>query len=221
MSDCRLKKIYEAGSKLFINQGYSNTQIRHIVKETGISTGALYSMFTEKKAILDFVLKCTIDHKFIDSNLEFPLSVDSFSGLEEEIKATLDKNDFAQHLSNGAKDYDFKSMVSDAFDVMAQFNVGCLILENRSKEYETLTEYYIKCREKFFKTFAEYITIYIKQNKVRQLDKPLYSIRLMMEILSWWAMDVHFKSLEDNKAVPMNLAKEVCLDNILNAYAIK
>ena len=64
----RIKAIADAAAKLFLQQGYSKTQISHIAKAVGVSVGTIYLDFVGKKEILHFVLKCTIDPDFINAN---------------------------------------------------------------------------------------------------------------------------------------------------------
>ena len=61
MVDVRLRTIFEEASKLFINKGYARTQISYIANASGISVGAIYTLFVSKKAIFDFVLKSIMD----------------------------------------------------------------------------------------------------------------------------------------------------------------
>ena len=46
------EKIIEVTRRLFIEQGYSATTIRQILKETGLTTGSLYHFFRNKEDIL-------------------------------------------------------------------------------------------------------------------------------------------------------------------------
>ena len=102
----RIKSITDAAACLFLQQGYSKTQISHIAKAVGVSVGTIYLDFTGKKEIMHFVLKCTIDPAFINRNFERPVTDDLFDGLEKDIVAVFEKtgNDFAKHLENNAAD---------------------------------------------------------------------------------------------------------------------
>jgi hypothetical protein len=40
---------------------------------------------------------------------------------------------------------------------------------------------------------------------------------LIIEILSWWTMDRRYTSFETTD-IPLELAKKICMDNILSAY---
>ena len=72
---------------------------------------------------MHFVLKCTIDPDFADREFERPITDELFSNVENEIVTLLDKtrNDFAIHLENDAADYSFEALISDAFDLLAQY----------------------------------------------------------------------------------------------------
>ncbi|MGB8450914.1 MAG: helix-turn-helix domain-containing protein [Anaerocolumna sp.] len=222
MKDYRFQKIYEEGSKLFINQGYSRTQIRDIVKVTGISTGALYSLFVSKKAILSFILKCTIEPDLIEYDFKLPIDEKSFPDLEKEIMKAFDDNNFkfGIHLENDAQNYSYEIMLSDAFDILAQYGVGCLFIENNPKESGILWNHYIEYRQKFFGTFSKYIQIFIERGAIRQLLYPQHCIRLMIETLSWWGMHVHLDAFEVKEKISVEVAKKVSIDSLIHSYKI-
>lgn len=51
----RIKSIADAATYLFLQQGYSKTQISHIAKSVGVSVGTIYLDFTGKKEIMHFI----------------------------------------------------------------------------------------------------------------------------------------------------------------------
>jgi hypothetical protein len=190
------------------------------VKVTGISTGALYSLFVSKKAILSFILKCTIEPDFIEYDFKLPINEDMFPDLEKEIiKAFTDNNiKFGSHLENNAKDYSYETMLSDAFDILARYGVGCLFIENNPKESELLWKHYIEYRQRFFDSFSKYIQIYIERGTIRQLLYPQHCIQLMIETLSWWGMHVHLDAFEVKEKISVEVAKEVSIDSLIHSY---
>ena len=72
---------------------------------------------------MHFILKCTIDPSFVEREFERPITDDLFAGLDNEIITTFEKsgNDFASHLQGDLADYDFETLISDAFDILAQY----------------------------------------------------------------------------------------------------
>lgn len=215
----RIKSIADAATYLFLQQGYSKTQISHIAKAVGVSVGTIYLDFTGKKEIMHFVLKCTIDPEFINRDFERPITDDLFVGLENDIVAVFEKtgNDFAKHLVNDAADYDLETLVSDAFELLAQYAVGCLFIEKNQFDFKFLAEHYRIYRKKFLETMTQYLNVFVKSGKVRPLEQLELSTTLIIEILSWWAMDMRYTSFETQDISP-ELAKKVCIDNIISAY---
>lgn len=215
----RIKSITDAATYLFLQQGYSKTQISHIAKAVGVSVGTIYLDFTGKKEIMHFVLKCTIDPTFCNRDFDRPITDDLFTGLENDIVAIFEKtgNDFAKHLINDAADYDLETLVSDAFELLAKYAVGCLFIEKNQFDFKFLAEHYKVYRKKFLETMTQYLKAFVKSGKVRPLEQLELSTTLIIEILSWWAMDMRYTSFE-TKDIPLALAKKVCIDNIISAY---
>lgn len=215
----RIKDIADAATRLFIQQGYAKTQISHIAKAVGVSVGTIYLDFTGKKEIMHFILKCTVDPSFIEREFERPITDDLFAGLKDEIIALFEEseNEFAVHLRDGNTDYDFETLISDSFDILARYAVGCLFIEKNQYDFKDLAQCYITYRKNFLNTMMRYISVFIEQGTVRPLEHLELSTTLIIEILSWWAMDIRYTSFE-TKAIPLDLAKQICMDNIVAAY---
>lgn len=222
MADFRLQRILEAASHLFINLGYSRTQISHIAKQAGISVGSVYALFTGKKAILCFVLKMTLEPGFMEHDLELPIGEDCFDGLHQEIKQAFDTNNrlFSAHLMEPPSEYPFSQMLSDAFDIVARYGTGCLLFEKNPKDCAGLIQGYVQYREKFFRTFLQYVELYVANGTVRTLEYPFHSVSLMIETIAWWAMHVRYDAFEAQRDLPEKVAKTVCLDALIHAYQV-
>lgn len=215
----RIKEIAAAATRLFLQQGYAKTQINHIAKAVGVSVGTIYLDFTGKKEIMHFILKCTVDPQFAERKFQRPITDDLFVGLEDEIITLFEKsgNDFAAHLQDGMVGYDFEMLISDAFDVLSRYAVGCLFIEKNQFDFKNLAEHYLAYRKQFFHTMTCYMSTFIERGMVRPLEHLELSATLIIEILSWWAMDIRYTSFE-TKDISADLAKQICMDNILAAY---
>lgn len=218
----RIKSIADAATTLFLQQGYSKTQISHIAKAVGVSVGTIYLDFAGKREIMHFVLKCTIDPNFINRDFERPITDNLFDGLEDEIIAVFEKKgkDYAKHLVNDASEYSLENLVSDAFDLLAQYAVGCLFIEKNQVDFKYLAKHYIQYRKGFLETTTKYLHHFIANGTVRPLEHIELSTTLIVEILSWWAMDIRYTSFETQN-IPLSLAKKICIDNIVTAYQNK
>jgi AcrR family transcriptional regulator len=215
----RLKMITDAATLLFLRQGYAKTQISHIAKAAGISVGTIYLDFAGKEEIMHFLLKSTIEQGFSDREFEKPITDDLFDGLEDEITALFKKSaeKFAEHLEDPAGGYSFEALISDTFDMLSRYAVDLLFIEKNQFDFKKLAEQYILYRTHFFDTMMRYINTFISQGTVRPLENSELSTMLIIEILSWWAMDVHYTTFEPRN-ISASSAKSVCMDNIIAAY---
>lgn len=215
----RIKSIADAATTLFLQQGYSKTQISHIAKAVGVSVGTIYLDFTGKKEIMHFILKCTIDPDFINNDFDRPITDNLFVGLENDIVALFEKSgqDFSKHLENDDSAYSLEALISDAFDLLAQYAVGCLFIEKNQFDFKYLAEHYKVYRENFFETMIQYLKVFIASGKVRPIEQLELTTTLIIEILSWWAMDIRYTSFVTQN-ISHELAKKVCIDNIISAY---
>ncbi len=215
----RIEAIAEAATLLFLRQGYARTQISHIAKAIGVSVGTIYHDFAGKKEIMHFVLKSTIDPDFINKEFERPITDNLFSDVENEIVTLLEQSqsDFAKYLENDAAGYSFEDLISDAFDILARYAVGCLFIEKNQFEFPFLAKHYKTYRRKFLDAMSRYLTIFINRGTVRPMEHLELTTTLIIETLTWWAMDRRYTSFETSD-IPLELAKKICMDNILSAY---
>lgn len=219
MENERIKAIHDAAVRLFLQQGYARTQISHIAREVGVSVGTIYHDFTGKQEIMHFVLKGTITPGFLDREFERPVTDELFQGLEDEIMAVFRKSAdaFSGRFREGSENYDFASLISDAFDMLAQYAVGCLFIEKNQFDFPALARDYREYRKRFFTAMTDYLTIFMEKGMIRPLENKELTTVLIVEQLAWWAMDIRYNSFE---AHPISLAdaKNVCMDNLIHAY---
>lgn len=214
----RIQAIADAATLLFLRQGYSKTQISHIAKAVGVSVGTIYLDFAGKKEIMHFILKSMVDPDFVNRDFDRPITDDLFAGLENEIVTLLERtgDSFVRYLGR-PEAYSLEALVSDAFDLLAQYAVGCLFIEKNQFDFPFLAEHYKAYRRRFFETMNGYLQAFAEKGMIRAVEHPELSATLIIEMLSWWAMDMRYTSFE-TKEIPLDLAKNVCMDNILAAY---
>lgn len=221
MGNQRIRAIRDAAALLFLRQGYSKTQISHIAKAIGVSVGTIYHEFAGKREIMHFVLKSTIEPEYLEREFERPITDDLFHGLDEEILAAFEEcaEKFSGHLRNEADGYSFEALISDAFDFLSQYAVGCLFIEKNQFDFKDLASSYRRYRRQFFNAMTQYISIFIDKGILRPLKSVELTTTLIIEMLSWWTMDMRYTSFE-TKDIPVALAKEICMDNIITAYKL-
>lgn len=218
----RLFQIYEVSSSLFINKGYARTQIKDIAEGIGMSVGTMYHYFIGKADILSFILKVTIDPKFMEQDFALPIQPVLFSGLKDDIKATFAAREksFARPYRQGDAAYTYEQMLSDAFDTVWQYGKGFLLIEKNPDDMQEIAKDYWNYRQKFFKQMLQYVIRFQEGGVCRMLEKPELSTRLMVETIAWWGMHIMNDAFSPQKDITKETAKSVCMDALLNAYQI-
>lgn len=220
MTDYRIEKIFDAAGRLFINPGYNQTQVDHIVKACGISVGALYDLFTGKKAILKFILTCIIEPDYINRDISLPIDEEQFIGLEQEIIAffSIRNSDFTSHLSNVNKDYTFDKMLADAYDNIASYGMGLLILEKNPSALPKLFSVYKDYRKQFFSGIVSYMAAYAKQGVIKLAYPVEFAAIFIVETMIWWAVDMRYDAFEPRNDIPRETARSFCIDTLQSAF---
>lgn len=220
MSTSRIRTIHDAAVRLFLRQGYAQTQISHIAREAGVSVGTVYHDFAGKQELLHFILQCAVEPEFMARDFQRPIADNLFPGLDSRLIRALEEtaDAFVGNLSRAGWGYSFQNLLSDTFDLLARCGVGCLFIEKNPLVFPALTAYYRHYRENFFATMTEYLRKLQECGQLRTLEDPELTAVLILEQLSWWAMDVRWTAFE-TRDIPPERAKAVCLDNLLAAYA--
>lgn len=222
MQDPRLEQVYQAASRLFIHQGYPKTQVSHIVKETGISTGAMYDLFAGKQEMYAFVIACTISPQLLRSNLTLPLQKEQFGDLEQRVLHVFE-NVLAvlrAPLEENADSCTFEMMLSDAFDLLSRYRTGCLLFEANPQVYPELFTHYKAYRLEFYQLIKRYVAHFIAKGAMRSIGDEGLCAKFIIETLYWWSMHVHYDGFNPSEEIPEHIAKEICLDALLHAYAV-
>jgi Transcriptional regulator len=222
MTDERLYKIFDAASRMFINQGYARTQMNQIAKAAGIAVGSMYHLFESKEAVYGFVIKCIISPEYIQSPLSLPISEKDFTGLEEEIQSVLinNSNEFDKHKAEIPIGYNFENMLSLAFDTISKYARGCLIFEKNTNVHEEFVEIYRQFRASFFTSVSEYLELFEKNGCIREIENLKLATRFIIESISWWTMDLPYNSFEVHEEISEEYAKKVVIDALSHAYGI-
>ncbi|MDO4313291.1 MAG: TetR/AcrR family transcriptional regulator [Eubacteriales bacterium] len=215
----RIQSIVKEATYLFLRQGYSKTQISHIAKAAGVSVGTIYHDFVGKKEIMHYILKSTIQPSFAEQEIETPICDEHFTGLEQEIVRIFEESaaEFQKPLLRGLDGYSFEMLISDAFHILSRYAVGCLFIEKNQQDFPFLADHYKAYRKEFLTTMTQYLMAFMEKGQIRKLDDIELTTILIVEILSWWAMDMRYTSFEISN-ISVEAAKRVCMDNILSAY---
>lgn len=222
MSDPRLHSIYMAAGRLFNRRGYADTKVSEIAAEAGIATGSVYNLFTGKKSILTFVIRASLETGYLDSDMALPIEEADSSLLMRLWKQAYDK--IANHIlkitgPDGTINRSFVQMVSDLFDMSADYLLAFGNIERNADLLRELADAFLPARIEAFVTVEKNLKLYEEAGEIRKIDYSLVHVQSILDILTWWAMNAYIAMPE--VSVPREIAKKIAVDLLSHAYLKK
>jgi AcrR family transcriptional regulator len=218
VADYRLKAVYDAASRLFVERGYERTQVSQIAEKAGIATGTVYSLFSGKKSILHFVLLCTFDKRSLDRDFVLPveeaetaLIIENLSQVGNGLLSRLDGK-----TPEGRPELTFADMLSLIFDYAANYQVAFNIINDNRSALEEVERAYKQHVNRLYRVIEENLTQYIARGEVRSVELPALHIRNIVEGITWWSMHLPYQAPHID--VPIAKAKDIALDILKHAY---
>ena len=163
------EKIIEVSEQLFLEKGFSNTSVEDITNTLGISKGSFYTYFDSKDALLEEIVKRTLEE--IEAEL---LEFQNKSGNKEEIL-----EEFVEMNINLAKEFG-PSIIISLRDV-------ALFKENSMK---TLSGKIFSMIRNTLSTFIEKLFGAVTNDRVTFLSGVVFSI---------WIQTIFFDDMIDTK----------------------
>jgi len=212
----KIETICSQAEWYYIRAGYHNTQISNIAKSAGVAVGSIYTIFTGKKALFQYVLLRVfhIQHKIMGGK-GLPIEEISQDVFMKEIRTCIDEV-IKFGLTEPSVLPSFEEFIASVFDMMDAYGPAFLIFERNQMDFEKMCSIYAERRLEFIKYFQECIVEFQKRGEVRELDDLYYHARLMIETISWWGMHVRY-DIRDI-VVSQDISRRVVIDALLHAY---
>ncbi|MDR1410220.1 MAG: TetR/AcrR family transcriptional regulator [Oscillospiraceae bacterium] len=223
MADERLEKVLSSAAELFIKVGFRKASIAEISRESGVSIGTIYDYFENKVCVFYGILAQIANPDFYSHVTKLPLAQLDFANLENECTTvmTLFIQNFGAPLRQRNENYTYEQLLSDAFDSLAPFGKGCLLLQANPRICPLVYNGFNKLRVKMTKLVDGYLRFFQARGVVRPLSRTDVHARFLLESIYWWGSMVHYEEYDPaNRRIPRGVAKEVCTKALYNAYAV-
>ncbi|PMD72282.1 TetR/AcrR family transcriptional regulator [Companilactobacillus nuruki] len=198
--DIRLKKIFQSSCKLFINKGFSNTKMKDIAHDAGISVGSMYDLFQNKDSLLNFIFLATLDDKIIYSAHDYPIQSIATEDLVQRTKKSYKKisTNINQNLINN-QSYTLSQLVDDFFTIFTKYGQYFLILEKNPEINPELVSLYKDYRNDLYNKLEIYLKHSIKDKNIRPTINSSYDSMLIIDLIFWWSTHKKYDSFENFK----------------------
>lgn len=221
MSDTRLEKIYLEAGRLFNTKGYINTKVSEIAAAAGVATGTMYNLFSGKEAVLSFVIQATLDREWLGQEIGLPMRQSDLGVLQKSLQKVLEEIDTSIMVikdEEGNLCKDFQALISEIFDMCADYLVAFNNIETNAGVLEELWQEFYPARTRFYKKLEEFLVCYMQAGQIRKLDYLPLHVNNMIETIAWWSVNSHMQMPEITMS--RAAAKENCVSILVRAYCV-
>lgn len=220
MQDMRLEKIYLEAGRLFNHKGYANTKVSEIAVAAGVATGTMYNLFTGKEAILSFIIQATLDKTWIKQDISLPMKQIDVTILKNSLQKVVNETfDTVMVIKDkkGKLCKDFPILISEIFDLFADYLLAFDNIERNTEVLEKLYEEYYPAKMRFYELLEEHLKCYMEVGQIRQIEYLPLHIQSLIDTLTWWALNSYIST---QMKVPREIAKQIGVEIVVRAYSI-
>lgn len=218
MADARLHSIYFHAGRLFNTKRYANTKVSEIAKAAGVATGTIYNLFQNKKAILTFVIRASLDKAYLNGDIALPIEETDMALLLELYARTVDRVGRILEITDTDEKItkSFSQMMAELFDFYADVLLGTNNIEYHADILQELAAAFFSAKAAYFQALEGDLNHYIAAGEVRKLDHLRIHLQSITDILTWWAMNAYIAM--PDVSLPQEAAREIAVDLVSRAY---
>ena len=220
----RMEQIVKAATMIFIKQGYRRAQASDIAKKVGIAQGTLFNYFKTKEALFEFLIQKEVlqlsPAEWPAIPVTKPKPGETSRILKSEIKklALLTNLKAAIALNDCPEPrLELETIVRQYFQNLSDLRLAIMLIENSVLDRPDLEDVFEKTiRKPLEKLLKQYLHKRISQGYFRQTPDLVASVRLIIELINWFAKLRPFST--DAKKINDKTAEETVLDAILQTF---
>jgi AcrR family transcriptional regulator len=176
----RFPELLDAATRVFINQGYRQTQMADVAAAAGVAKGTLYLYFESKEALFAACLRYADRERPVSSEQNLPLRPPEPRALLAELRGALAR----EAVPPALRDALARRRVSD---VRGELEVIVRQLFERSSRWRTAIKLIDRCARD-----QPQLKRRIRAGKLPPLPDAAVAARFVIETIATWAVHLHW-----------------------------
>ena len=219
----RVQQIVDASLRVFGEKGFRRTQMADVARTMGVSPGTLYNYVAGKEALFYLMIdRACLDEPAPDTP-KFPLPAPSpgaiIQRLRERLRADVKLPTLETALARstgGDVRRELARIVGELYTLIDRRWPAIVALERSAPDLPELARvFYVEMRRGLFARLHEYLTIRIRQGRLRAVPHPHGTARLILEAVADFAMHRHLDP--DPVRIDDEAAREAVVDFVVHA----
>lgn len=176
------KKLLESAKKEFLEKGYMRASLRNICKNAGVTTGALYFFFRDKKALFAALVEEPLQKLYEIMNAHYQEEITE----TEMVMEQLTQQDMSGDLETA------KQIVHYMYQYYDEFQL--ILVKGQGSGYESCVDQFVDITEKHYRRFADQVT---EQMGIEKMGGYILHWMAHMQIDAFVYMLAHEESEEE------------------------
>lgn len=176
------KKLLESAKKEFLEKGYMRASLRNICKNAGVTTGALYFFFRDKKALFAALVEEPLQKLYEIMNAHYQEEITE----TEMVMEHLTQQDMSGDLETA------KQIVHYMYQYYDEFQL--ILVKGQGSGYESCVDQFVDITEKHYRRFADQVT---EQMGIEKMGGYILHWMAHMQIDAFVYMLAHEESEEE------------------------
>jgi AcrR family transcriptional regulator len=224
MPDDRVEKLVDCATAVFIERGYTLTQMADVAAALGVAKGTLYLYVESKEALFDLVARYADAPRPFAKRPSLPVHTPkpgaTLRYVRERIAQSQVPPTLAKALAGKRMDDarpELEAIVSELYDTLAANRRGIKLLDRSARDYPELAALWFEGgRGGLIALLAQYLDERIRRRTFRSVPDTTVAARLIIETVTFWA--VHRHSDPHPQVVDEAVAKETVVQFICRAF---
>lgn len=201
----RIPQLLEAGTAVFIAQGYRRTQMEDVAHALGVAKGTLYGYVESKEALFHAALLHADAEGPLPEQLELPFPTPPAEATLELVRERLARDLKAVESLTAEADpasrdpeAELEALIGRLFEHMSSGRRATKLLDACAPDQPELYDVWCgDARAKQLAVLTRYLERCFASGALRKLPNAEVAARLFYETIAFWAIHRHWDSLQD------------------------
>ena len=224
MPDDRVEQLVDAATSVFIERGYTLTQMADVAAALGVAKGTLYLYVESKEALFDLVARYADIPRPFAKRPSLPVRTPkpgaTLRYVRERIAQSQVPPTLARALAGKRADdvhAEFEAIVRELYDTLAANRRGIKLLDRSARDYPELAALWFEGgRGGLIALLTQYLDERVRRRVFRSVPDTTVAARLIIETVTFWA--VHRHSDPHPQVVDEAVAKDTVVQFLARAF---
>jgi AcrR family transcriptional regulator len=224
MPEDRIEQLVDCATAVFIEQGYTLTQMADVAAALGVAKGTLYLYVESKEALFDLVARYADAPRPFAKKPSLPVRTPKPGATLRYVRERIAQGQVPPTLATalGGKRVDdvraeFEAIVRELYDTLAANRRGIKLLDRSARDYPELAALWFEGgRGGLIALLTQYLDARVRRRLFQPVPDVAIAARLIIETVIFWA--VHRHSDPHPQSVDESAAKDTVVQFLTRAF---